>query len=1017
MGEGFLGQAETGGSGTIKGRFMQRIFLLCLCTNALFAVSSATADRVTFRQAGEIAILENEKVRVEFNLAAGRYRAIDRRDGSCGFRDGCIEIDDWTSAIKGGACRASSRPVRDSLGNGRTLAVECARSGQPTLLLEITLYDGYGFLALRGGIVNATKQPLRVKELELLTAARAFPEAGEIRHAETLNGEGGGRDTSVQPGPARSSSNNVLMTFRQGNRRRSVVLGGLSYQEWMKGAAVWPSASAPSDNAVRLRELRSRIARAGGRLDAYLDCGAESKASAGSGVSLAARRGKPYDFASVFAAPCYNTVLFDDKQVEIMAKGLDPKKHYALGFSWWDYSADGRVESVSLAADDGSAKTTLVDKATLPAYALVREQLPAEKAFDVPAALYASGKMKIQFTFEGARKPGSNAVVSEVWLIEGPAGLAGKIAAAPPAASVPKETAEEVYLHLKAMDPVGRRVDPGERYLPEDRFYVDFATDDPFRAAEQYGLAVRAAQRAAPNPYTFPTICSWYAGVTFEPDAQNHPEKSRHGIATTKGQVAEMDFIRRTGFLDYSTVALRLVPDNYTPNNPQGWWDDKHWQEQGFYTPPYETSQKWGQAIQKRGGLAFTYFQPDRVSADFRKEHADLVLPGRGALDYTNPKVQRYMRGVYAAMRGNIAGMMFDYCDELWCFNLAEGGFFDNRATAASVYRQVFRLAKEGLGPRSWIHERPIDNPGSDAAVGLIDSQRTSGDTASISPRLVARSGLRWYKNRVLFAYDMDSKSLLNAWKETAPAVSDVDGRRMTLTMCYVAASRLLLANSFRDLSAEAIRDLERTVPYHTQPRSARPLDAFVADGPPRVYDFPVSADWHQLTLLNTDGRRKAAFEVPLSGEPAAGAMGLDFRSQYYAYDFWNDAFCGKLSGGENLKQTLRPGEARMLSVHRAETRPQFLSTNRHLMQGFVDLLGGPQWDARRRTLAGISKLVGGETYQVVLAGNGYRANSASATGAAATIEPLAGVAGLFRLSLRSPRTAEVFWTVTFSSP
>ena len=71
---------------------------------------------------------------------------------------------------------------------------------------------------------------------------------------------------------------------------------------------------------------------------------------------------------------------------------------------------------------------------------------------------------------------------------------------------------------------------------------------------------------------------------------------------------------------------------------------------------------------------------------------------------------------------------------------------------------------------------------------------------------MISRSGLRWYKNRVLFAYDMDSKSLLNAWKETTPNVPDQDGRRMTLTMCYVTASRLLLANSFRDLPPEARR-------------------------------------------------------------------------------------------------------------------------------------------------------------------------------------------------------------------
>jgi hypothetical protein len=268
----------------------------------------------------------------------------------------------------------------------------------------------------------------------------------------------------------------------------------------------------------------------------------------------------------------------------------------------------------------------------------------------------------------------------------------------------------------------------------------------------------------------------------------------------------------------------------------------------------------------------------------------------------------------------------------------------------------------------------------------------------------------------VLFAYDMDSKSLLNAWKETAPKVSDEDGRRMTLTMCYVASSRLLLANSFRDLPPEAISDLERTVPYHARPQSARPLDAFVSDGPPRVYDFPVSADWHQLTLLNTDGDRRATLTVSLSGEPAAGAIGLNPSSQYYVYDFWNDTFCGKLSGGEALKQTLRPGEARMLSIHRVETRPQFLATNRHLMQGFVDLVGLPRWDSEKHVLSGTSKVVGGRSCQVVLAGNGYQAVSATATGATATIEPLAGAEGVFRLSLRSRRTGEIAWSVAFSS-
>jgi hypothetical protein len=65
-----------------------------------------------------------------------------------------------------------------------------------------------------------------------------------------------------------------------------------------------------------------------------------------------------------------------------------------------------------------------------------------------------------------------------------------------------------------------------------------------------------------------------------------------------------------------------------------------------------------------------------------------------------------------------------------------------------------------------------------------------------IDQAMIARTGLRWYKNRVVIGYDMDSKNIFSAWKTGWYRGTDEDGRRMMLTMAYVAASRLLLPNS-----------------------------------------------------------------------------------------------------------------------------------------------------------------------------------------------------------------------------
>jgi hypothetical protein len=225
------------------------------------------------------------------------------------------------------------------------------------------------------------------------------------------------------------------------------------------------------------------------------------------------------------------------------------------------------------------------------------------------------------------------------------------------------------------------------------------------------------------------------------------------------------------------------------------------------------------------------------------------------------------------------------------------------------------------------------------------------------------------------------------------------------LTMAYVAASRLLLANSFRDLSPEVLHDLERTFPYPTEPRSARPIDAFIHDGWPRVYDFAVTPDWHQVTLFNNSlPTREETIAVTLAGDSADGALGLDLRQEYYVYDFWNDRLVGKFQGTDTLKQTMRPGEARMLSIHKVERHPQFLSTNRHLMQGCLDL-DDVKWEDN--CLTGTAKVVAGEPFQIVMALNGQQ--SADAGNLTISADGQLAV-----LTLECPRNESVEWEIVF---
>jgi hypothetical protein len=521
-----------------------------------------------------------------------------------------------------------------------------------------------------------------------------------------------------------------------------------------------------------------------------------------------------------------------------------------------------------------------------------------------------------------------------------------------------------------------------------------------------------------------------------------------------------MEHIVKSGFLKYSPVAVRLVPDCYEQNNQQGWWDNLHWQMHGrenrcvvdhHYKEPYETTAKWAGKIQELGGIPLMYFQPGIRSEDYAETYPEHMLynkankyvlqggkivgdphslmgtrgipdllnpgqriPGYGKMwaesyDYTDPEFLLHWGEVNRNLKnGGVQGVFYDYPTRAFPLR---GGLEDRYSTATHAYCNVFRVAREMLGPNAYLQERL--GIGSDATLEFVSSVRTEGDNNVITPESLEKAALRWYKNRTMVNYDLDGKALMEAGHgKNRYAITPLH-RKAVLTLSYAVSGRLLLTESFRNYSPEVIYDLGRVYPFHSSTLSARPIDAFISEKP-SVFDFAVLPEWHQLILYNGEKEPKE-FDVALSGNTAFGALGLNPDHSYYLYDFWNDRFVGKLDGNGSLKQNLSSGEARMLSVHAVRNIPQWISTDRHVMQGYVDLVKKPVWDAKTKTLSGISSLIGEESCRITLALNGYRALKVDADIADAQISVRKDNPNLADMVLFSNKNQDVYWKVSFS--
>ena len=947
--------------------------------------------------------IENKSIKITFYSKTGKFDVLDKTKKVMVFKNAMFRFDDYVSSDPNlnFTCRKEDKALK----------ITGAYKDGVKLFLTIELSDTSTAAVFTPAIENGSKNTITVKDLRAISDASLYPKM-KLNNVQLLDGNGGAEITHVRNEPFCNSRNNLLFTATAGNQRVSFTIGGLSYEYFEKFASV---------NSLITRKvvLKNEMKQQRQRMLTYLNLSEGNPNVKEEGLSLALEQGKPYTLQTTSISEL-NQVAYHEKEVIVGVEGLSSSKDYTIGFSWID-EFDKRVQSVFVAdAANPDKKYPLLLSYKLPT---ALEQDTAEQwLYNIPAAALRSGRIKL--FFQKVNKV-PNAVLSEVWINEGRINAGGVVT------HVRSGEARKLVANLYALDPVGKRLNPGESFTAEnDKFYVDIITEDPFESLEKYAFALKEQQKINIRHYTFPTVCLWYAshdGYGGEAAAVND----------SKGAVDEMTRIAKSGFLKYSTASVRLVPDSYLPNNEQGWWDDAHWQkygsgggtehveynvkvEGGHYKPPYETTVKWANAVTKQGGIPLFYFQTGVRSQDYAETFPEHMLfneanyearnywpnPNKGTYDFTDPGFIKHMRNVYSNLRkSGIQGLMFDYPITGWA---DYGGFEDKTKTTAWAYRNIFKLAHEGLnGDSSLVHERNLER-GSEITLGTVASQRVWGDTDGMTPEMMTRCGLRWYKNRVVLSYDTDSKNLAKFRKISRDKLQQV------LTIVYVTTGRLLVGNSFGLLSKEDIYDLSRVFPFHETLQSARPVDAFV-NFYPSVYDFKVNEKWHQVTLYNTDEGKEKDFKVNLSASNVEGGLKLNPSKEYYAYDFWNRNLIGKLSGRAELNQTLRKDEARMISIHEVQKHPQFISTNRHIMQGYLDL-EDVKWDESASELSGTAKVNGSEPFKIIVAGNGFKPEKTISNSKGVKVNVLpSGFPEIYELEINSSVNQSVDWRISFS--
>ena len=330
---------------------------------------------------------------------------------------------------------------------------------------------------------------------------------------------------------------------------------------------------------------------------------------------------------------------------------------------------------------------------------------------------------------------------------------------------------------------------------------------------------------------------------------------------------------------------------------------------------------------------------PDENSEAALKEN-----PKRYCLDITHPEAAKWLHDLVDRIVNEWGYEMIKIDFVAWSILAAEQ-YYDPAVSSAQVYRKGMEIMRKAAGDRCHILEC---GPGAITA-GLIDSMRTELDinygfsdaawnTYFLDPACSASAAAkRYYFHKRTWINDVDHVCLDLLSDQQAEAAA---------TIIALSGGNLVSGDRLTQLDSRKLEILKKITPSFGE--AAFPVDLF--DGSMQsVFALKIKkpfGEWTVAAFFNPDLTQTAWKKFPLK------RLGLKPDKTYLAYDFWKDQFLGEVD--HELKVVVQSGSVTLISLHEKTGKPQFVSTDRHVLQGAMEL-ADMHWNEDTKMLSGLS--------------------------------------------------------------